>query len=122
MRLMPNLFMGAIAALTVLPAAATAKELRCGWLLNPTPANWTLIDRHARWTVGTQGGHQARGLSSMPDVKGSDWVFTNVGSYGYGCACMTVDTDARRKIVTRVHTVRNQKLSACKADRVLPRP
>jgi hypothetical protein len=121
MRPRPHIAIAAILVLAALPAEAAAKELRCGWLLNPTPANWTLIDRYARWTVATQGGHQAMGLKTMPDMKGADWVVTNVGSYGYGCACMTVDTDARRRIVTRIHSARVRKLAACQADKALPR-
>jgi hypothetical protein len=26
-------------------------EKRCGWLVNPTPANWWLVDRAGQWTV-----------------------------------------------------------------------
>ncbi len=80
-----------------------------------------LIDHHARWTVGTQGGHQAKGLKTMPDMKGTGWMVTNAGSYGHGCACMTVDTDARRRIVASIHPARARKLAACRADKALPR-
>ena len=27
-----------------------------GWLQNPTPGNWWLVDRDGEWTIGTQGG------------------------------------------------------------------
>ncbi|MBL7685903.1 MAG: DUF4087 domain-containing protein, partial [Deltaproteobacteria bacterium] len=36
-------------------------ETRCGWIDNPTPANWDLTDRDRTWTIGVQGGVQAEG-------------------------------------------------------------
>ena len=66
-------------------------EKRCGWLINPTPANWWLGDRQGEWELGVQGGYQAPGKDELPDMSARGWVETN-GSYGYGCACLTVTT------------------------------
>jgi len=109
----------ALALLATLAAApAAAAERRCGWLDNPTPANWWLVDRDGEWTIGAQGGHQAEG--DLPDMSTRGWVRTN-GSYGYGCACMTVETNRRERLVTRVVSATPVPLRQCRADRRLPR-
>ena len=43
-------------------SAQRAPERRCGWLQNPTPANWWLVDRDGEWILGVQGGYQAPGM------------------------------------------------------------
>ena len=73
--------------------SAARPSRRCGWVDNPTPANWWLVDRDGEWTIGVQGGYQADG--DMPDF-GSRWVETN-GHHGYGCACMVATVDAATK-------------------------
>ena len=88
-----------------------------GWVDNPTPANWLLVDRDGEWVIGVQGGHQAEG--DLPDF-GSDWVETNV-HHGYGCACMEMDADPRRKVVERVRDARVLPIDRCRGDRQLPR-
>jgi hypothetical protein len=115
------------------PAAATAApvqtasadaargERRCGWLSNPTPGNWWLTDRDGQWILGTQGGEQAPGMDEMPDMSGSGWVETN-GSYGYGCACMTIAHDPATRRVTRVANAQPRPIAQCRADKSLPRP
>ena len=72
--------------------AAPASERRCGWLHNPTPANWWLVDRDGEWLLGAQGGYQAPGMDEMPDMTSAGWVETN-GHYGHGCACMDVTVE-----------------------------
>src|SRR5690349_18304425 len=48
------------------PDPSSAKFLRrCGWVDNPTPSNWWLVDRDGEWEIGLQGGYQAKG--DMPD-------------------------------------------------------
>ncbi|WP_428627230.1 DUF4087 domain-containing protein [Sphingopyxis sp.] len=101
------------------PAAKTEK--RCGWLDNPTPANWWLTDAAGQWTIGTQGGYQAPGLNSLPDMRAKGWVETN-GSYGYGCACMQVTTDESTGRITRIHSATPLPIKRCTADKKLPRP
>src|SRR4030095_381063 len=67
-------------------------ETRCGWFSNPTPANASLHDRDAEWIIGVQGGYQADG--DWPEFGSGQWVKTN-GNYGYGCACMRVQTNSK---------------------------
>jgi hypothetical protein len=114
------------AANTVAAAPATAvavaakAERRCGWLVNPTPANWWLTDRDGQWILGTQGADQAPGMDEMPDMSTAGWVETN-GHYGHGCACMTITADADGR-VTRVADAEPKPLKQCQADRTLPKP
>lgn len=101
--------------------AASAKGVRrCGWLSNPTPANWWLTDRDGQWVLGSQGADQAPGMDEMPDMSTAGWVETN-GHYGYGCACMTITADAEGQ-VTRVADAQPKPLKQCQADRKLPKP
>jgi len=99
--------------------SAPRPENRCGWLDNPTPANWWLTDATGRWTIGLQGGHQAPGLNILPDMRTKGWVETN-GSYGYGCACMRVTTDKRTEQVSRIYSAMPLPISRCIADNKLP--
>jgi hypothetical protein len=102
-------------------AAARAKSARrCGWLSNPTPANWWLTDSEGQWILATQGADQAPGMDEMPDMSTAGWVETN-GSYGYGCACMTITADAEGN-VTRIADAQPKPLKQCRADRKLPKP
>lgn len=36
--------------------ASDGFENRCGWVDNPTPANWWLTDRDGEWVIGVPGG------------------------------------------------------------------
>ena len=101
-------------------AAAARGARRCGWLVNPTPANWWLTDRDGQWILGTQGSDQAPGMDEMPDMSTAGWVETN-GHYGYGCACMTITADAEGR-VTRIADATPKPLKQCRADRKLPKP
>jgi hypothetical protein len=101
-------------------AAAARGARRCGWLVNPTPANWWLVDRDGQWILGTQGADQAPGMDEMPDMSTAGWVETN-GHYGYGCACLTITAGADGR-VTRVAEARPKPLGQCRADRKLPKP
>jgi hypothetical protein len=111
-------------ALTVtgltLSAPGHAAERRCGWVDNPTPGNWWLTDRQGEWTIGVQGGQLVAGIDNMPDMATKGWVATN-GNYGYGCGCMTVETNARDKKVTRIISATPVPLRQCRADRNLPK-
>ena len=115
----------ALAGILVAPAIAHAPprpvEKRCGWLINPTPANWWLRDRAGEWTLGEQGGYQAPGLDDLPDMSARGWIKTN-GSYGYGCACLDVVTDRESKRVLRVAGGRPLPIAQCRADRRLGKP
>ena len=106
----------ALAALATTPALA---ETRCGWLMNPTPANWWLIDADGEWTIGEQGGYQAPGFDDAPWTGTREQVPVN-GYYGYECACMAVTSDADTMTITRVISVRSKPLKACEDDPKLP--
>jgi uncharacterized protein YqjF (DUF2071 family) len=110
--------------LAILFAAAAADspiERRCGWLHNPTPANWWLVDRDGQWTLSTQGGPSAPGWEDLGGARSSQWVETN-GSYGYGCACASMRIDRRSGDVLEIRSISPRPLKACRADRRLPKP
>ncbi|MBI5257180.1 MAG: DUF4087 domain-containing protein [Burkholderiales bacterium] len=98
-------------------ASAPAPALRCGWFDNPSPGNASLTDRDGEWTIGLQGGHQARG--PWPKFGAGQWVRTGHGSAGYGCACLKLLADAQTQDVLRILSARAQPLSACRQDRGL---
>jgi hypothetical protein len=96
--------------------SASGFERRCGWVDNPTPANWWLVDRDGTWEIGIQGGHQAEG--DLPDFGGA-WVETN-GHHGYGCACVDVRVDRSSHQVLVVRGAKALPLARCKGDKALP--
>lgn len=102
-----------------LPAEAKP-ERRCGWLVNPTPANWWLRDRDGEWVLSVQGRDPVAGMDEVPDMSTRGWVETN-GHYGYGCACLTLETAPGQRVV-RVLAAEALPLSRCRADRALPPP
>jgi hypothetical protein len=101
----------------ILPA--NALETRCGWLANPTPANWYLKDTDGTWILSAQGGYQASGMENIPDLDGPEYVRTN-GNYGYACACLDVDTDSNQMRITRVQNTEQLSVSTCQQDQNLP--
>lgn len=90
----------------------------CGWVDNPTPANWWLTDKFGMWTIQAQGGHQAEGSDKWPDF-GTNWVKTN-GNYGYGCACLEGHVNKSAWRVNRVTSMKVQKISVCQNDPNIP--
>lgn len=117
----------AVALLSAGVSAAQAAQTRCGWLAMPTPGNLWLTDRDATWTLSSQGqalGPDAAGIEHLPAFDPRQFVETNVPGtgYGYGCACLVVDSDAHGKRITRVHSGRILPLSRCKSDKALPSP
>ena len=96
-------------------------ETRCGWLTNPTPANMWLQDRDAQWIIGMQGGYQMQGEIPWPEFKRGQWVRTNVGSYGHGCACLVLRVNKDTHEVLEIKSARARPLSACRRDRALKR-
>jgi hypothetical protein len=115
------MMIGALLLAVLLTAPSPpAPERRCGWLQNPTPANYWLIDRDGEWTIMAQGGYQAEGWEDMGNMSARGWVRTN-GYYGYGCACMSVSTDRASMRITRIYASESRPLRQCRADRRLPR-
>jgi hypothetical protein len=107
----------AFLSLTVLTQTALAKvQAYCGWIDNPTPANFYLTDATASWIIGEQGGHQAEGDVSFPDSD-DEFVKTN-GSYGYFCGCLQAETSVQGEdhLITKIVSSQAQSLSACLGD------
>ena len=94
-------------------------ENRCGWFVNPTPANASLEDKDGEWIIGVQGGYQAEG--DYPEFDDKDWVKTNV-NYGYGCACMRVKVDFKTHRILEIASATTKPLSACRKDPALKEP
>ncbi|WP_322081291.1 DUF4087 domain-containing protein [Burkholderia sp. BCC1972] len=114
--------LGAALALTTAAEAAAAPVKRCGWLENPTPANWWLVDKDGSWTLSTMGNEPVPGLDEMPDMSTQGWVVTNAGEHGYGCACLDLEIDPHSREVTRIVAAKPLPLKRCKADKTLPAP
>jgi hypothetical protein len=104
-----------------MPAAPAVDqfETRCGWFSNPTPANVWLYDRDGEWTIGVQGGYQLKGDWDWPAFTPRQWVLTNTGSYGYGCACLRLRVDRETHEVMAIKSSRARPLAACRQDRSL---
>ncbi len=112
-----------LALMLILASSPTyAAERRCGWVQNPTPGNWWLVDRIGEWTIMTQGETGPKGMDqNMPDMSTNGWVETN-GPHGYGCGCMTVETNRKTMRITRIINATPIPLRKCRADRALPKP
>ena len=93
-------------------------ETRCGWFVNPTPANASLYDRDGEWIIGVQGGYQAEG--DWPNFGPKQWVETNV-HYGYGCACLRLRVNRETNKVIEIKSSRVRPLAVCRRDRSLRR-
>jgi hypothetical protein len=111
-------------ALSILPSKSLgnplgAVEKRCGWLANPTPGNLWLNDSQESWTISVQGGwHSAKGIDLIPDITTKEFVKTN-GGYGYGCACMDVVTDRKKRRILSIQSFQQLPLKTCQADKSL---
>ena len=103
------------------PGGAVETARRCGWLHNPTPGNWWLVDRHGEWVLATQGSDGAPGMEDLPDMTEAGWERTN-GNYGYGCACMTLTVVTATRKVVRLASADAKPLQQCRSDPRLPSP
>ena len=99
--------------------ATNQLETRCGWFSNPTPGNIWLYDRDGEWTIGVQGGYQTEGDWDWPSFKRGEWVGTNAGSHGYGCACLKLRVNRETHEVIEIKSARALTLAACRRDRSL---
>lgn len=104
--------------------SAQAKEMRCGWLYNPSPANGWLIDAEGEWTLTTQGQpnaftdeDKAFDLMSKASENKKSFVVTNGLDYGYSCACLTVTT--QKSTVTAIHQAKQLPLRKCRTDKAI---
>jgi uncharacterized protein DUF4087 len=86
---------------------------------NPTPGNIWLYDRRGEWTIGAHGGYQIESEWKWPVFKRRQWMKTNVGSYGYGCACLRLKVDRQTHDVLEIKSARAQALAVCRQDKSL---
>ncbi|OCR02418.1 hypothetical protein BCD67_22350 [Oscillatoriales cyanobacterium USR001] len=113
------LILAIVSFISVIALPVKATETRCGWLANPTPANWYLRDRDGTWLISSQGGYQAEGMDHLPSDQ-KEYVKTN-GYHGYGCACLNVSTDSNRMRITMIQGGEELPLSTCREDPNLPK-
>ncbi len=109
-----------ISCLSIIALPANATETRCGWLQNPTPANWFLKDKDGTWIISRQGGYQAGGMDNLPRIDEREYVKTN-GYYGYACACLDVVADSSQMKITKIQSGEQLLLSTCREDPSLPK-
>ena len=112
----------ALAALALFALPAGAAENRCGWYVNPTPGNWYLTDRDGDWWMRSQGGLEAEGFDNAPEFDAKQYVKLQPNGYGYGCACLSVDTDKAEMNITRIYSGTILPLSRCRNDKTLKKP
>lgn len=107
-------------------ATGAATERRCGWYLNPTPANLLLADKDGEWWITSQSeavGPDAQGVDEhAPQFDDKEYVKTQPNGRGYGCACLTVETNSAEKRITKVTGGQILPLARCRADKSLPKP
>jgi hypothetical protein len=116
--LMKNLL--AIALCCCFAPAVAHAEKRCGWLLNPTPRNWSMTDADGEWVIMVQGGYEAKGMDKISDMQEGEFVAMNY-SHGYACYCLdvrTTDDGAIDEIFSSEHL----PLAACRRDEALSEP
>lgn len=99
------------------PVRQLTASTQCGWFDNSSPGNADLLDAGGSWSIAQQGGHQAQG--QWPSFSANKWVRTGVGSYGYGCACLTGRFDVDSQNVLAITRSRALPLSACRSDKAL---
>jgi hypothetical protein len=109
-----------ITSISIFAIQASATETRCGWLYNPTPRNWYLIDKDGRWIISQQGGYEAKGMDDNLPTNDKEYVKTN-GYHGYGCACMDVVTDKARLRISEIRGGESLPLSTCREDPNVPK-
>lgn len=109
-------------AVPSLATSAGAAENRCGWYVNPTPGNWYLTDRDGNWWMRSQGGLEAEGFDNAPEFDEKQYVKLQPNGYGYGCACLSVDTDAANGNITRIYSGKILPLARCRGDKALKKP
>ncbi|PZQ81733.1 MAG: DUF4087 domain-containing protein [Ancylobacter novellus] len=112
----------AVLAGSVLSLPAGAAENRCGWFVNPTPGNFYLTDRDGDWWMRSQGGLEAEGFDNAPEFDPKQYVKLQPNGYGYGCACLSVETDKAEKNITRIYSGKILPLARCRNDKALSKP
>jgi hypothetical protein len=102
-------------------AADTPKlEKRCGWVSNPSPGNWSLIDKDGTWEIAAQGEEGA--LEGLPEDRPTGkrwWVSGKSGGYGYGCMCLRVSVDKQTMRVVKIESGTSLPLTTCRKDKTI---
>ncbi|MBL9049819.1 MAG: DUF4087 domain-containing protein [Tabrizicola sp.] len=116
----------AVGLLIALPAQAET-ERRCGWLHNPSPANYILEDADGRWWAFRQGGPFTEGFmeaEALASRNEAEWVaFNENQGYGYGCACLDGSFGPiGSEEVLSVAEMTYLPLAKCEMDPKLPSP
>ncbi|MGF1723152.1 DUF4087 domain-containing protein [Photobacterium nomapromontoriensis] len=101
---------------------SNAAQLRCGWVLNPTPSNLWLHDRDGTWTIALMGEN----LEEKPSLYMAYQAFedrkqvenTN-GIYGHSCACIKVDVNKESKRILKIYAVNQLNLKQCQDDNAI---
>lgn len=90
--------------LSFLSVSALSAEQRCGWIENPSPGTWWLMDKDATWEISTRGGYSvpATSIDNLPDVIPNQYIRIS-GIYGYSCGCLSVDTDKQNRRIKVIH-------------------
>lgn len=120
MRKITCLFILAIASNS---AIAQSPERRCGWVFNPTPANWWIEDKDGAWYLSRQGDAslQSNGFMGLPDEAfqfGQEWVNLNdFNTYGHGCGC--VEGHFAGSFAVLVEAMQPLPLARCELDPAL---
>ena len=120
-------FLAVLLAAGLSASEAKSAEQRCGWYENPTPGNLWLTDKDASWTIRSQGqalGPNAEDDDKAPEFNSREFVETSAPGtgYGYGCACLTVETNIAEKRIIRVISGKSLPLARCRNDKSLPKP
>lgn len=86
-------------------------------------------ESHARQLVAHRQGRDldtchAEGMDKTPSFNPKLFVETNVpgSGYGYGCACLIVETNAKAQRITKVSSGKILPLAKCRNDKALPNP
>jgi hypothetical protein len=113
---------GFLALCLLLGLSSTAfAEYRCGWLDNPEPGSYQLIDKEAVWTISKNDGYRipAASLKNLPQRQENQFIRTN-GNFGYSCSCVSVKTEARSRRITSIDFKGKQVLlKRCLEDKTI---
>ena len=102
-------------ALPHLSPAAVAEQ-RCGWVENPTPANYFFVDEEETWTLALQGGYQAPGMQNLPEL-----TLVNEGTGRAACACLDLVVSQEKRRVEEVVAATSKPIAECQNNAALPR-
>ncbi len=104
-----------VAILIAFSSSAFAKnETRCGWISNPTPANYWIDDADGEWIISVQGGYSAKGdIEAYPS---DDQMVRTNGHYGYWCGCITGSFDRKQGKVIEIVSSTAKNLNVCMED------